>query len=488
MMASVFKNESDREDGEIIEDEFEDISDNSLILTTGKCISPKEHLPEISLSSVSEAEELEKFKQRCRRGRRVHRKRKYSYRKTICIDSDSDEYVELDRKLLRAAIHIDNPDCLGNSLHTRLKAMANVGNDLNKEQKDESKKQLESQNVSSDEGDDDLIQLRLEALRTAVLNKFKHRKKTKIKEISESDGFEDIFCDTSEKLNDKENEIAVNNQASMGQIETKSSEISPEKQVHDIDNQSPQEEDEDVLRALLLASLSKKISEGSNLVSLQIQPPVTNTKLYSHPKTDQQNKKSCINKNPYKKTATNKRNLHHSKVQPIIININCDSDSEDESLNNSKLPAEISNIAIENSVEKFLKEQRAKVEENDKNKSFQSNIFNKSSLKLLPKIKQIEYHNLLKKLSEAQKLKQKEKLKGNNFNGHQFNSNSVAVQNGEHCKKKTYNTNKLVRNTFSVKSDVILHSQHLEQIPDLKNEVRILHKVLKEIQTQKSER
>lgn len=481
-MASITKNESDREDGEIIEDDFEDISDNSLILTTGKCISPKEHLREISLSSVSETEEMGKLKHRCRRNRRAHRKRKYSHRKTICLDSDSDEYAELDRKLLRAAIHIDKSDCLPNSLHTRLKAMTTVGHDVNKEQKEESKEERECATISSDEGDDDLIQLRLEALRTAVFNKFKHKKIVKIKEISESDGFEDIFSDNSEKINDKENELALNSKSSIDQIVNNRPPISEIQTPVNSDNQNVQDEDEDVLRALLLASLSKKISEENNVVSLQIPAQNTLTKIYSHTKTQQENNKKCINVNPYKKSGTNKKHLQHSKVQPIIININCDSDSDDEGLNKS---SKRSNMSIENSVEKFLKEQRAKVEEESiKNDSFQSNLFNKSSLKLLPKIKQIEYHNLLKKLHEAQKVK-RQKLRDSKIT---TNSNDNLIQTVSQTVKKSLASNKFVRNkNVTIKSDM-LPSQPSEQIPDLKNEVRILHKVLKEIQIQKSER
>lgn len=486
-MGSTAKELSDREDGEIIEDEFEDISDNSIILTAGKCISPKEHLPEIYLSSVSEAEEIEKIKHQrsVPKRKRTHRKRKYSHRKTICIDSDSDEYVQLDRKLLRAAIHIDNQDCLRNSLHTRLKAMNTVEDNLNKEH--DVKKQKESENVSSDEGDDDLIQLRLEALRTAVFNKFKHRKKIKCKEICESDGFEDIFSDISEKINNKEN--ASDNQATPNQIDENCPEISSKNQANlDLDTQNivPQEEDEDVLRALLLASLSKKSSVDNTIKSIELQPTNKIKEIYSSNKSAQFYARNCINTNPYKKMSVGSKNnlpLQHSKVQPIIININCDSDTEDEFQNkSSEFSHKRSNLTIETSVEHFLKEQRAKVEaKNTKTDEIRSDFFNKSSVKLLPKIKQIEYHNLLKKLHDAQKLKQKQKMIQSNFIGNNLETNSTPLQtNDEH---QSFNMKKFTRS-----KSLLTSPQPSKEVPDLRNEVRILHKVLKEIQTKKSER
>lgn len=489
-MASNTKEQSEREEGEIIEDEFEDISDNSIILTTtGKCISPKEHLPDISLSSFSETEHIEKYRpQRYEtpKRRKTHRKRKYSHRKSISVESDSDQYAELDRKLLRAAIHIDTSNCLRNSLHTRLKAMTNTEVNLNKISEDD---QIHiPHNISSDE-DEDLIQLRLEALRTAVLNKYNRRKKIKQKVISENDSCEGLFFDISEKINDKENTAVSSNEIIEDHRESISSEMSSRNKEESDSvtlNTASQEEDEDVLRALLLASLSKKISDN-NMVHIEIPSSQKIDEIYSFNKTAQKIEKKILNTNPYKTTSLqHKKNLplQYSKVQPIIIDINCDSDTEEEIPNNSNLRQKRNNLAIENSVEIFLKEQRAKVEAEDiKYYDKKQDNFNKSSLKLLPKIKQIEYHNLLKKLQDAQALKQKQKLKQRNSNENKL-LNCVSMQkHGEHL-KKTVSTQRL----GEYKTVNMTPSPYSEQIPDLRNEVRILHKVLKEIQMQKSKR
>lgn len=489
-MASTAKGFSDREDGEIVEDEFEDISDNSIILTTmGKCISPKGPLPEISLSSISDAEELGRYKNEkfnmCRR-RKSHRKRKYSHRRTICLDTDSDDYVELDRKLLRAAIHIDNQDCLRNSLRKRLKVMTQSNECLNKAHEDILP---HSGKNSSEDDENNLIQLRVEALRTAVFNRFKSRKRNKCNDISEIDEFEDIYSDNSEKVNNKENNIILHKEESVDNISIKNS-TTPDNQGN-VDSDSlntVQDEDEDVLRALLLASLSKKISGTNSVNNPNMQPQKQVKDVCLPTNIDPQNSIKNV-KNPYKKhtlTTNHIIPLAHTKVQPIIINVNGDSDTEDEcSTNPNDDKCKISNKTIENSVEIFLKEQRAKVEaENTKSDA----VFNKSSLKLLPKIKQIEYYSLLKKLHAAQKhRKQTHIIKQNNFNDKKLQSISISVPPETHkMHYKRFNTKELIK----YKSSIITKSstQCTNEVPDLRNVVRMLHKVLKEIQTKKSER
>lgn len=472
-MTSTSNEQTDREDGEIIEDEFEDISDNSII--SPAIIPSKEYIPETCLSSISEVEVIEKFKHRChmRRRRKPHRKRKYHHR-SFCINSENDEYVELDRKLLRAAIHIDKQESLRNSLHTRLKAMTSI----ERQASIQTPIQNQTEIISSDEGDDDLIQLRLEALRTAVLNKVKHRKNNKCKEISKRDELDVMFSDFSEKV-DKENSIASNDHKpshiTKNYVEQSSEALrNGDSDTHDI---SPQEEDEDVLRALLLASLSKKISEDNQMINIDLQSSNT----ISLP-SKQINKK--VKLNTWNSISANKINFpvkQHSKVQPIIININCDSESEEEFKNkSSQISQKNSDLAIENTVENFLKEQRAKVEAvNNINKDVKSDIFNNSALKLLPKFKQIEYYNLLKKLEDAQKLKQKKKLK-QNFSLQ--SASSIPVLNEDQMRKNF--TKKLIRcKDFNSKSP-----PNVDKIPDLKNEVQILRSVLKGIQIQKSEK
>ncbi|CAG9857949.1 unnamed protein product [Phyllotreta striolata] len=375
------------EEGEIVDDDFEEISDNSIILNeTGKSLSPKDHLPVISLSSVSEDDSVsykkvkryrkfhhhhhhrhhrklrrksdDKSLERCRRRKTWKRLMNGSTSSSSGSSESTSDYsfdIELDRKLqtqLKATVHVEkDDDCFKNSLKSRLRAMTNPEDVEESKQSDKEKEEI----------DDELIQLRLEALKTAVLNKFEHRKKRKVKEMEENRLKEEI---------DKEN--------------TSNDNIPSKKLCPDM-NPIPPDEDEDVLRALLLASMSKKITKEVEIVK----KPSNNTQTKDVKYT--------------KKAPVQLTRHFQPKIKPIIININNDSDSEEESVSNTNTSN--LNKDIESSVEKFLKEQRAKVEAQSKPRLTvnDSAILEKSAVKLLPKNKQIEYQKLLLKLKNAQK-------------------------------------------------------------------------------------
>lgn len=491
-------NLDDREEGEIVDDDFEDISDNSIIVPifSGKSVSPKEHLPAISLSSVTDVDEP-KSENKTRHRHKISRKkglkskkRRNSHRKSTCSDSDSDNYLELDRKLqkqLKAAVRVDDTEERHkNSLRSRLKGMTKLDESDSCMEKNYNEKIEEKD--TSDEGDSELAQLRLEALRTAVLNKFMHRKKRKVKD---NNVLSDISVKTNNSETNKENNHnTIEHCAKKICVENTAAQNGEKKIADNVENSTPPEEDEDVLRALLLASMSKKIT--SEKETKQSFLPLTNNGI-KHTLQNVDEKKNVINlpvnnanslKNRVSKNNTGNKNLQLPMVKPLIIKVNEDSDSEDDIFNKTKnadnqvvQPKQVA-VEIENSVEKFLKEQRAKVEAQlspipkcpPKPKN-SSTILEKSCVKLLPKVKQVEYQKLLQKLKNAEKKPRTRRL---------------SQKFGGEGKPIAYTSKKIVRK-ISVNKQVTSVAK-VAPISDINSEVRTLHKILKEIQVQKNGR
>ncbi|KAJ8912895.1 hypothetical protein NQ315_011218 [Exocentrus adspersus] len=487
----------DREEGEIVDD-FEDISDNSIPspILCGKSVSPKEYLRAVSLSSVSEVDEAkgeEKVHRRkCARkkGVKPHKRRRNSQRKTSYTDSDSDSYLELDKKLqiqLKAAIRVDDTeDRHKNSLRSRLRGMVKLDESDGGTETNVNNNKNEP-DPSSDEGDTELAELRLEALRTAVLNKFKHRKKRKMKENNDNDVLSDISVRTDNSETNKENNHNKSENCSIkGCVESQVQNVEITTNLV-VENNTPLEDDEDVLRAVLLASMSRKITSDKNkivpLVGNIPKPPVhfssekkETTNIIVH--NVQNLPKNRINKN---NGLIKKPQL--PEVKPLIINVNNDSDSDEDVFNKSlSIDKKIvkpnpTNIEIESTVEKFLKEQRAKVEaklppipkQHAKPKNT-SMILEKSCVKLLPKVKQVEYQKLLQKLKNAER-KPRIRRSLQKFNGE---GRPIAITSKKIVRPKLP-LNKPV-NT-ALKADIF---------PDVKNDLGALDKILKEIQVQKN--
>ncbi|CAH1113515.1 unnamed protein product, partial [Psylliodes chrysocephalus] len=486
--------EADPEEGEIIDDDFDEISDNSIILNeTGKSLFPKERLPVISLSSVSGDEEedrkIKRFKKfhghhhhhHHHRGHhnhhikikkkikdkwfsKYHKKKKW---KRLMESSSSSSYsessldIELDRKLqnqLKAAIRVQaEEDCTKNSLKSRLRAMTRpvdiLEMKIDSPKSDNNEKPIEDkQNI--DEIDDELIQLRLEA---------EHRKKRKVKEMEEKEGKTDNL-ETNKENTGNEN------------MQTKKICLDEP----DV-NTTPPDEDEDVLRALLLASMSKKMTKDIVVQKVELPKNID-------PKPNQ----NIAKPNVFVKKSVPLRQHIPSKIKPIIININTDTESEDEgnktvinpNIKDTVLPINQINSEIENTVERFLKEQRAKVEAQlvanpvipvtpkskliKPQKPNDSVILEKSAVKLLPKVKQIEYQKLLQRLKNAQK---KPRIRRASFKGiEEGNSVRKIVRNKIHSPGKSCG---VVKN---------------EKVPDIKQDARMLHNALKQMQKQKNGR
>lgn len=378
MEVSLLSADSDeREEGEIVDDDLEDISDSSITmmpLQLGKCVSSKGHLRGLSLSSISDGEPPPKERHR----RKSHRrKRRTSRRRSTISVSDSDSATDkrLRRKQLKAAVAVDKDEIHQNSLEIRLKLM----NDMCKQPK-------EPENSHSDI-DKELIQLRAAALKTTLENKYngKKRKLNGVKEnIISDNSIKSDVSDTNKENNHNEN----CKENGTTEVEKESESVACQ----------PHEEDEDVLRAVVLASMSKKITSKNDTESV-VSNGITNS-------INTKAAKSITNTiRPIKKPMT------MPLVKPLIISISKDSDT-DESENEGSEPKKnnlMSEEDIKKSVDSFLKEQRAQVEATTSTtatpcapKKATNNPL-KSAVKLLPKDKQREYHELLQKLAAKKK-------------------------------------------------------------------------------------
>ncbi|XP_066253977.1 uncharacterized protein [Euwallacea similis] len=408
------------EEGEIVSDDLEAISDDSLVST------PLD-VAEIQRPGPS------------KRKRTQRRHKKSSRRCNVNSDNSNINSNFLRTSLkhqLKAAIHIESEDAHRNSLRTRLRGMVNNNstsesdsgekilpvrentpvdvssviiissdspstcnevqeiqpevtssenrkdNIAQAEQVDDNRDSLAEELKESDEIDNELIQLRLDALKTALNSKFGNRirKKKKSQTIDETN--------KENSSNNSENTSGEEKITETGMDATQNSTTSG----HESGNVpvSP-EEDEDVLRALLLASMSKKIiNETPKLASTEKLPK----------KLQQQTNKNLLKRiNVFKLnnnfTAQNKFNKVVNpeivitkplvkpsvmiprvvpQVKPLIIRVNSDSDSDlDISSNSEKLPVKKQSPQtviqsthlqkqIDSSVDKFLKEQRQMAE------------------------------------------------------------------------------------------------------------------------------
>lgn len=419
--------ESDeREEGEIVDDELEDVSDSTIHSPThaGKSVATSDHLRAVSLSSISEDEVeltrrvkqkrfLTREERRCRYlplqveccHRRPEKRKRRRHRSRADSSSDSDVPDRSMVRLLKNAVHIskDAENCQ-NSLQTRLKALI-AGSSGKSQSEDEaetnelrkaaleSKKEPEAPlNVTEDK---ELEELRLEALKSAIIQKHEQRKKKK---------GENVDKDEVNKENQQNNVMKEKTEQ-----KTVSEPVTTENLVNSV-NQSV-EEDLDIMRAMLLASISTKISKIPT-PDLPKAPSQVNAKIAVRKpvnvvrtvKNDYYNKNRLVF-NP-KKTINNRAQpIKLPNVAPLIIQVNNDSDSDMD----LGTPPEEDPMAKK--VEELLKQQRAEIEAKTEQKTVkqkpveQKPVINnvkpppkpsldKSIVKLLPLSQQIEYQKL----------------------------------------------------------------------------------------------
>ncbi|XP_050301351.1 uncharacterized protein LOC126739629 [Anthonomus grandis grandis] len=473
------KPEEGPEEGEIVSsDELEDISDSSMTFTpNGKSFSNSHHLSALSLSSVTEneMEDISESLENCQKRRRSRtqrlKKRKKIRKSTPNSDSSEDESIsptaERLKLQLKAAVHLEVEEAHRNSLRTRLRAMVKdlePETELNSSvatkesvtvidlveqdtssvielpagESDMNLSGLENnsgdsensivKNNKNEELDNELMELRLEALKTAIRNKFSKGRKRK------------------KGTNENKENTGINHSEDAKEV-VQIPEISPQPSIDSENNAalSP-DEDEDVLRALLLASMSKKIMksqpevENKNPSNTKAKEgirqnkhflnKITNFRLNNKVKRVLTNTKKTIN-NVQKSTKL----INMPQVKPLIITLDSESDSDwdisnspqkcikkvgenknietiieksNETESEAKVPVTKETIQkkpdeeIMSSVEKFLKEQRAKVESElnkatppiTKKTTTKPVDLEKSALKYLSESKREEYRKL----------------------------------------------------------------------------------------------
>lgn len=440
----------EREEGEIVDDDddLEDVSDSSICspLHPGKSVTPTEHLRAISLSSISDEElESRRIKHGTRKSthmqhrryealgvqltkhpknktERRHRHTKH-HRKRLHSVSDSEEDVpsRTIARQLKNAVHIqEDKEMCQKSLQSRLKGFMEPVMDGKPPSEDEEellklrKDALESKTPESSEkqesekepnakdtvDDKELTELRLEALKSAVIQKHMLRKKRK--------GENDALPKSDSEVN-KENAQDNINKEIQSPLEK-----APKKPAHEenIPNVST-EEDLDIMRAMLLASMSTKIAK------LPDPPPIINlpkpiTRKINNPPANSMRKPMnvirSVKNNYYTNHAVykvqnkvNNNNVKVPTVEPLIINLNNDSDSDMDIDPPSEEEDKLSKKVTE-----LLKQERAEVEaktnKSEPKKAVEKTpTLDKSVLKLLPISQQMEYQKLKQQLMNAKK-------------------------------------------------------------------------------------
>lgn len=411
----------EREEGELTDEDLEDVSDNSSELSIPIALAGKsplrEPFREISLTSISDDDSdsllLEKTAYRhisrdlyrkhshkqhrrddklpssTKRARRYSDKQRKQRRTSLhrkdysSVSSSSDESNYKNKTILRQlrdAVRINRSQNLPNcSLRTRLKRMieptsqtSNSSDDDNleilrdqalqsKTKGEQSPKETPQNNVN----DEDLAQLRLIALKSAVIKKHAERRKRKEEQLKQ------------EQKNCQENDENITEPVQQQQ----QSNIDPNNAV----NNQPIEEDEDILRAMLLTSISKKIADKKTVKQINVLNNVNGV--------------VPVNKSTVQKTNDNNYKLPTMPSNRFIIKVNSDSetDSEQNDANSPQKPQKPPKPLVnpksdifDKSLSLFLQQARAKTEE-EKTK-------HQSDISHLPRSQQIEYKRLKRKL------------------------------------------------------------------------------------------
>ncbi|XP_044737322.1 uncharacterized protein PFB0145c-like [Chrysoperla carnea] len=257
-------------------------------------------------------------------------------------------------------------------------------------------------------------QLRLDALRSAVLKKHELRrqkqniscdKQTKIIKPDTSHEPDDVSIQIKTVINDLLDYIITDNNSSDSSISNENkNEVSVENNKENEENPSPQpvpvksletpsktvDEDEDILRAMLLTSIAKKISEEN--IPKQVPEQQNTVKTLKNQKT--------MKTQTYQKPDNHKNKTVNVHVKPLVINVGEDSETDEDSPVKSKNDV---SIHFERSLSQLLKEARANAE---KQQATSSTTKMPSAVQRLPESRQAEYLQLKNRLEQ---LKQNQK-------------------------------------------------------------------------------
>ncbi|KAF5285624.1 hypothetical protein FQR65_LT13105 [Abscondita terminalis] len=420
-MSEMTKACDEREEGEIIEDDLEDVSDSSMFpsspLDSGKSVSP-ELLSAVCLSSVSSTDycrpcgrhyyqdSLSYNKWRPRR-KRKNFKRRNNYlkrRRQVSIEGPTESDNELVdpnyAKQLKDALKHETPQELHNSLRTRLKAFihptsphseedsltalrdmallstlhtASTSNDNDNLNSNQNNKNLIVENFE----DSELYELRMAALKSVVLEKHKQRKRKKADNPDATD-LKDVDKENDQSVINNDKKVQDATSVDVVNKDTVIQQPEPENSANT--SETIMEDDVDILRAMLLASMTKTLSAKV-------------------PEPDDM-RTNTMSKREMLKSEQRNTLAKHVIVKPLIINLNNDSDSDVEDFREE-------NKSFKDTVTQFLKKQRAEVEEtvkkNDTLNKSEDFVMDKSVMRLLPRSQQLEYRQLKQRLLNARK-------------------------------------------------------------------------------------
>lgn len=369
--------------------------------------------------------------------RRITHSRTNSRKQYSSVSSSSsevDSYIQ-DRKILRQlrdAVRISSSKSLPNcSLRTRLKRMIEPDSQGSKNSNSEDDVELEAlrdqalQSKTKNDSpadsakdtitDEDLINLRLIALQSAVMKKHQNRRKrkeeqNKLLEQVAVNGEQDK-TDVNSQKEQLESAVAdvpdgeqnpITSKSETDDIKQTNTQIIVENNdtlvnkdnVRDNNNKHI-DEDEDILRAMLLTSISKKIASKKDNLEKQQKTELKQTLPLANNLAVPPTTKKTIEKNHVILPSS-------APINRIIINVNSDSDSDAEQTVETEKKDTNSNVKtndlFDKSLSLFLQQARAKSET-----EHQSDI-----AKHLPRSQQLEYKRLKRKL---QQMSTKNKLK-----------------------------------------------------------------------------
>ncbi|XP_038213227.1 DNA repair protein RAD50-like [Zerene cesonia] len=279
----------------------------------------------------------------------------------------------------------------------------------------------------SEDEDSDTAELRMICLRSALLKKaIEMKKKQKLqKRLSQNSIMEDsLYENCNNDRNENENNTDIENvDMEIGSDGDEKSKDGCDNNIfheYDVKNlkqstgsviltkEDELEEDEDLLRAKLLTSLSKNLPNLVDINTFTNSEVEVAREVTIKPKTE----------------VVNKINIPEDKK--FIIELG-DSDSEGEheaTKNLTKMHMKLAEqTEFQQKLDQFLKSTRLEVEKNalpdvvlPQAPTKPPQKFVPKAMNHLPKSEQIEYRNLVKRMAELEKLKQARQLSLNNFN------------------------------------------------------------------------
>ncbi|CAH0717354.1 unnamed protein product, partial [Brenthis ino] len=302
---------------------------------------------------------------------------------------------------------------------------AKAKNDLSEKNNSENKA-----DINSEDEDSDTAELRMICLKSALLKKaIEMKQKQKLqKRLSQSSNMHEFDISNQDDINVDNNTDIESVDMDIGSdgddkgkvyiTECSKPDTKPSDGSQNVSKDDELEEDEDLLRAKLLTSLSKNLP---NLVDLNVLDKTL---------------KEVESKNEDTKVKTQPKNIEKKKF--IIQLGESDSEGEDEATKNlTEMHMKLSKQAeFQQKLDLFLKSTRMEVEKTTLPDVVQEPLprppekFVAKAMNHLPKSEQIEYKNLVKRMAELEKVKQARQniLIMNNMTKETLKSRNVSLE------------------------------------------------------------